>query len=179
MIEKYAYFDNNSSHSDLINIRNNEDNNVMEKKIEKVSRFHNPKPISDRKILNYLRLYSKSQIRNRFGVGKNRIDRIERQMKYKIRRQRKTTRDQDHFICKAAFDGVGSSKKILNKFKNKYPNSSFSRSSVIRRLRENKFKYRKPRHMQKITNPQKFLRYNFASNRLLYHSDDLPIIFLK
>ena len=62
MIEKYAYFDNNSSHSDLINIRNNEDNNVMEKKIEKVSRFHNPKPISDRKILNYLRFYSKSQI---------------------------------------------------------------------------------------------------------------------
>ena len=119
----------------------------MEKKIEKVSRFHNPKPISDRKILNYLRLYSKSQIRNRFGVGKNRIDRIERQIKYKIRRQRKTTRDQDHFICKASFDGVGSSIKILNKFKNKYPNSSFSRSFVIRRLRKNNFKYRKPKHI--------------------------------
>lgn len=111
-INKNAYFKNTSSYNDFISIRKIDNEDEMEKKIEKVSRFHNSKPISDRKILNYLRIYSKSQIRIRFGVGQNRIDRIERQMKYGIRRKRKTTRDQDRFICKAAFDGVGSSKKI-------------------------------------------------------------------
>ena len=35
-------------------------------------------------------------------------------MKYEIRKKRKTTRDQVHFICKAAFDGAELSKKILN-----------------------------------------------------------------
>lgn len=138
-IDKNAYFKKSSSHNDFINIRKINNKDEMEKKIEKLSHLLNPKPIFNRKILNYFCIYSKSQIRIKFGVGQNRIDRIERQMnfiKYGIRRKRKMTRDQDRFICKAAFDGVGSSKKILNKFKNQYPNSSFSRSSVIRRLRE-------------------------------------------
>ena len=54
----------------------------------------------------------------------------------------------------------------------------FQHATIIRRLKEFKFRFLKPRHIQKLKLYQKFNRYNFAVHILKYHRDHLlSIIF--
>lgn len=80
---------------------------------EKVSRFSNPKDVSDETIFEYLKDHSKSQTRLRFDIGASRIERIERQIIHGIKRRRKTDAEQDIYIVQSALKGMRSSKKIF------------------------------------------------------------------
>ena len=60
----------------------------------------------------------------------------------------------------------------------RFPSLSLYCSTIRKRLRENKYKYRKPKIIQKLTDAQKYTRYNFSHNMLINYSSEFnKIIF--
>ena len=104
------------------------------------------------------------------------MNRIERQLGQGIIRKRKTTKEQDDFIEEITSNEFLHHRQIQCCFEKQFPNTRISRSTVVRRLRERKFKYRKLKRIQKLSDPQKYTRYNFATNMLENYFLDLPLI---
>ena len=140
--------------------------------------FKKASPVKDQVIFDFLSTNkSHSKARKKFKIGESRIQRIIRQLgQHQRRRRRRITQDHHNFIIDAALNGIISSTILLRKFKEAFPNVKISQSTIIRLLTENKFRFRKPRHIQLLTNAHKFNRYNFSINMLTYHRNSFSKI---
>ena len=78
----------------------------------KLSQFKKAINVSDEEIYEYYKENGESKTRSRYGVGSSRIQRIDRQLGKQIKRRRKTTQEQDTFICDTAYNSVVNSPKI-------------------------------------------------------------------
>ena len=165
----YKHKSPNQKSSPFRNFRNSES-------IQKVSQFKNASKAKDTDIFDYLNDHTEWETRREFDIGFYRLKRIQRQIGLNQKRRRKITKEQIEFIIDSALNGIISSTKILRNLRINFENISISKSTVIRILIANKFRFRKPRHMQFLTNAHKLNRYNFAFNMLLYYRNILTII---
>ena len=142
----------------------------------KVAQFKKPVNVDDETIFNYLQNHTKTQTYQKYGVGFSRMERILRQMGSNIMRRRKTTKEQDDFIEEITSNELIYTREIKKRFEEKYPTKSISRTTIGRRLKERKFKYRKLKKIQKLTEAQKYTRFNFSYNMLENYSKYFPCI---
>lgn len=104
------------------------------------------------------------------------MNRIERQLGQGIKRKRKTTKEQDDFIEEVTSNEFLDSTQIKCHFEKQYSNSKISRSIIVRRPKERKFKYKKLKRIQKLSDVQKYTRYYFSTNMIENYFLDLPLI---
>ena len=107
------------------------------------------------------------------------MKRIERQFGLHQKRRKRVTKEYEAFIVEKALSGRISSLEILRKFKERFPYVKISRSTIIRTLDENKFRFRKPRHIQFLTKAHKFNRYNFCLYMLSNNRDIFELILFS
>lgn len=141
--------------------------------------FKNPKPVDDTTLFQFIKDHGESKARSKYGVGIDRIKRVQRQIGLHIKRRRKTTKEQDDCICDTASENLLFSKQIKRIVQKKYRSLKISSSTVIRRLKERKFKYKKPKHIQKLSQANKYSLYNFSVNMINNYEDDFPIIIFS
>ena len=140
----------------------------ISKPTQKVLQFSMPSPAKDSEIFEFRKNHSPYQTKVKFGIGDSRLKRIERQLGQNQKRIRRYSKEHHAFIVQTALNGVISSKILLREFRGKFPDIKISRSTIIRLLFENKFRFRKPRHIQFLTMAHKFNRYNFSIKMLAH-----------
>lgn len=143
---------------------------VEKNRTNKSSYFSKKSRAKDTDIFEYLQNHSETNTRKKFGIGLSRINRIKRQLGLRLKRKRRrVTKELEAFIVEFALDGIISSTMILREIIKRFPETKISRSTIIRVLADNKFRFRKPRHIQFLTKAHKFNRYNFSYNMLNNH----------
>lgn len=146
---------------------------------KKVLQFSKRSPVKDSVIYDFRKTHSHSQTCWKFKIGFSRLKRIERQFGLHQKRRKRVTKEYEAFIVEKALSGRISSLEILRKFKERFPYVKISRSTIIRTLDENKFRFRKPRNIQFLTKAHKFNRYNFCLYMLSNNRDIFELILLN
>ena len=134
--------------------------------------------VSDEEILEYMERHNITQNRDFLGVGSYRINRILSQKNGTKIRKRKTTDEIDEFIVETAASGIFYAEDIAGLIFMKF-GLRISHDTVNRRLIENKFNFRLPRHIQMLSSAHIFNRFNFAFNLLHNFSYNLEEIIRK
>ena len=150
------------------------DLNNNNKSIHEMIPFKNMN-VKDIDIFEYIKNHTITQTRDHFGVGSYRINRILSEMDGSKRHKRKTTDEIDDFIVETANSGIIYANEIARLIFLKF-NLLISHDTVNRRLIENKYKFRNPRHIQMLSKAQVFNRYNFCYNLLNNISYNLSTI---
>lgn len=134
--------------------------------------------VSDEEIFQYIESHNITKTREFLGVGSYRINRVLSEKKGTKKHKRKTTDEIDEFIVETAASGIYYAEDIAGLIFLKF-GLRISHDTVNRRLIENKFNFRLPRHIQMLSSAQIFNRFNFSFNLLNNFSYNLEKIIKK
>ena len=131
-----------------------------EQNTENKSRKRKKSKVDESEVYRYYIKHSLNRTKRRYHIGFDRLKQII-QHNGKYRHKRKTTVEIDDFIVELASSGrqaLAISIEVEKKF-----HTYVSRQTVIRRLKENHFKYRRLFKVPELSESQILLGYNFAS----------------